>query len=203
MQHTFEMCSARSGPDPAKLSPKFDKSNPIPARQIACCQGGSSTDRGVESRACRPTRFRIGVKQQHHIRVALLMVLGNVQASDPQRGRPIDVPNSITGYEWPDTGGLEALSHSRRDIIAERGAWPQRAWQLPHRNSRRKDLNVKTAVRFGFPNCQARVVSEAQMQVAQLAATPRQRAQTKSSLQWSAGEEPDDNPIASTGERHV
>src|SRR5262249_59751040 len=131
------------------------------------------------------------------------MVLGNVQASDSQRGTPMDAPSSITGCDRPDTAGLEALSHSRRDIIAERGAWPQRAWQLPHRNSRRKDLNLKTALRFGFPNCKARVVGEAQMQVAQLAATPRQCAQTKSSLQWSAGEEPDDNSIASTGEHDV
>jgi hypothetical protein len=47
------------------------------------------------------------------------------------------------------------------------------------------------------------VVGEAQMQVAQLAATSRQRAQTKSSLQWNAGEEPDGNSIASVGEHDV
>ena len=50
------------------------------------------------------------VEHQHHVGVALTVMLGDVERAEPQRGAPVHLADPVARHELTDVAGLDPLA---------------------------------------------------------------------------------------------
>src|SRR5207253_3310207 len=79
----------------------------------------------------------LGVEHQHHGGGAVLVILGDEEAAEPNRGTPVYVADPITRNERSDIARLEPFADARRHVVADEGLHPARPGQAAKRQRSR------------------------------------------------------------------